>query len=41
MQISSFSIPGVLKVKLQNFTNPVKGEGHDTRIQLPKDLSAN
>jgi hypothetical protein len=33
---SSFSIPGVLDVKLENFVNPVTGEEQDTKIQLPK-----
>lgn len=33
---SSFSIPGVLDVMLENFVNPVTGEEQDTRIQLPK-----
>lgn len=33
---SSFSIPGILDVKLENFVNPVTGEEQDTKIQLPK-----
>ena len=33
---SSFSIPGVLDVKLEYFVNPVTGEEQDTKIQLPK-----
>ena len=33
---SSFSIPSILDVKLENFVNPVTGEEQDTRIQIPK-----
>lgn len=33
---SSFSIPGILNVKLESFLNPVTGEEQDTRIQLPR-----
>ena len=33
---SSFSIPGILNVKLKSFLNPVTGEEQDTRIQLPR-----
>jgi hypothetical protein len=33
---SSFSVPGVLDVQLENFANPVTGEEQDTKIQLPK-----
>jgi hypothetical protein len=33
---SSFSIPCVQDVKLENFVNPVTGEDQDTKIQLPK-----
>ncbi|MDQ5870383.1 MAG: DUF1326 domain-containing protein [Thermoproteota archaeon] len=33
---SSFSIPDILDVKLENFVNPVTGEEQDTKIQLPK-----
>jgi len=33
---SSFSVPGVMDVKLENFMNPVTGGEQDTKIQLPK-----
>jgi len=33
---SSFSIPGIVDVKLENFVNPVTGQEQDTKIQLPK-----
>lgn len=33
---SSFSVPNVMDVQLENFKNPVTGEEQDTRIQLPK-----
>jgi hypothetical protein len=33
---SSFSVPGVMDVKLENFINPVTGAEQDTKIQLPK-----
>jgi hypothetical protein len=33
---SSFSVPGIIDVKLENFRNPVTGEDQDTKIQLPK-----
>jgi hypothetical protein len=33
---SSFSIPGIMDVQIENFTNPVTGQEQDTRIQLPK-----
>jgi hypothetical protein len=33
---SSFSVPGVMDVQTENFTNPVTGEEQDTKIQLPK-----
>jgi hypothetical protein len=33
---SSFSVPGVIDVKLENFINPVTGAEQDTKIQLPK-----
>jgi hypothetical protein len=33
---SSFSVPNVINVKLENFKNPVTGEEQDTRVQLPK-----
>ena len=33
---SSFSVPGIIDVKLENFINPVTGDEQDTKIQLPK-----
>jgi hypothetical protein len=33
---SSFSVPGIIGVQLENFKNPVTGEEQDTKIQLPK-----
>jgi hypothetical protein len=33
---SSFSVPGVIDVKVESFRNPVTGEEQDTKIQLPK-----
>jgi hypothetical protein len=33
---SSFSIPGILNVKLESFLKPVTWEEQDTRIQLPR-----
>lgn len=33
---SSFSVPGILDVKTEGFTNPVTGEEQDTKLQLPK-----
>ena len=33
---SSFSVPGVMDVQTESFTNPVTGEEQDTKIQLPK-----
>ena len=33
---SSFSVPGIIDVKLENFINPVTGAEQDTKIQLPK-----
>jgi hypothetical protein len=33
---SSFSVPGVMDVHTESFTNPVTGEEQDTKIQLPK-----
>jgi hypothetical protein len=33
---SSFSVPGVIDVQLENFKNPVTGEEQDTKIQIPK-----
>ena len=32
---SSFSVPGIIDVKLENFINPVTGDEQDTKIQLP------
>jgi hypothetical protein len=33
---SSFSVPGVIDVKIESFKNPVTGEEQDTKIQIPK-----
>ena len=33
---SSFSVPGIIDVKLENFINPVTGDEQDIKIQLPK-----
>jgi hypothetical protein len=33
---SSFSVPGIVNVEVENFTNPVTGEEQDTKIQIPK-----
>ena len=33
---SSFSVPGIIDVQLENFKNPVTGEEQDTKVQLPK-----
>lgn len=33
---SSFSVPGILDVETEGFTNPVTGEEQDTKLQLPK-----
>jgi hypothetical protein len=33
---SSFSVPGILDVQLENFVNPVTGEEQDTKIQMSK-----
>jgi hypothetical protein len=33
---SSFSVPGILDVQVENFINPVTGEEQDTKVQLPK-----
>jgi hypothetical protein len=33
---SSFSVPDIIDVQVENFTNPVTGEEQDTKIQLPK-----
>jgi hypothetical protein len=35
---SSFSVPGIVNVEVENFTNPVTGEEQDTKIQLPQGL---
>jgi hypothetical protein len=33
---SSFSVPEIMEVQVENFKNPVTGEDQDTKIQLPK-----
>lgn len=33
---SSFSVPGVMDVQIDSFTNPVTGEEQDIKVQLPK-----
>jgi hypothetical protein len=33
---SSFSVPGVMDVQIESFTNPVTGDEQDTKVQLPK-----
>src|SRR5919106_1068735 len=33
---SSFSVPGIIDVELESFKDPVTGEEHEARIQLPK-----
>ena len=33
---SSFSVPGIMEVQIENFKNPVSGEEQDTKVQLPK-----
>jgi hypothetical protein len=33
---SSFSVPGIMNVQTESFTNPVTREEQDTKIQLPK-----
>ncbi|HKU49596.1 MAG TPA: DUF1326 domain-containing protein [Nitrososphaera sp.] len=33
---SSFSVPGVLDVQVENFKNPVTGEEQDTKLNLPQ-----
>lgn len=33
---SSFSVPGIMDVRLENFVNPVTGDEQYTKIQLPK-----
>jgi hypothetical protein len=35
---SSFSVPGIIDVEVENFINPVTGEEQDTKIQLSKGL---
>ena len=33
---STFSVPGVLDVQVENFKNPVTGEDHETKMNLPQ-----
>jgi len=33
---SSFSVPNVMDVHVESFTNPVTGEEQETKVQLPK-----
>jgi hypothetical protein len=33
---SSFSVPGIIDVELESFKDPVTGEEHEARLQLPK-----
>src|SRR5918996_738346 len=33
---SSFSVPGIMDVQVENFINPVTGEEQDTRVDIPK-----
>jgi len=33
---SGFSVPEVMDVQIESFTNPVTGEEQDTKVQLPK-----
>lgn len=33
---SSFSVPGIIDVQVENFISPVTGEEQDTKVQLPK-----
>jgi hypothetical protein len=33
---SSFSVPGIIDVQVENFINPVTGEEQDTKIQIPR-----
>src|ERR671914_2417430 len=33
---SSFSVPGIVNVEVESFTNPVTGEEQDTKIQIPR-----
>jgi hypothetical protein len=35
---SSFSVPGIMDVRLENFVNPVTGDEQYTKIQLPKGV---
>jgi hypothetical protein len=35
---SSFSVPGVMDVQIESFTNPVTGEEQDTIVELPKGV---
>ena len=35
---SSFSVPGIIDVQVENFINPVTGEEQDTKIQIPKRI---
>jgi hypothetical protein len=35
---SSFSVPGIVNVEFESFTNPVTGEEQDTKVQLPKGI---
>jgi hypothetical protein len=32
---SSFSVPGIIDVKIESFKSPVTGEEQDTKIQIP------
>lgn len=36
---SSFSVPGVMDVQLESFKNPVTGEEHEVKVQLPKGFA--
>ena len=38
---SSFSVPGIIDVKLENFINPVTGEDQDTKDSYRKDSYGN
>ena len=38
---SSFSVPGVIDVRLENFMSPVTGAEQDTKINYQKDLYGN
>jgi hypothetical protein len=33
---SSFSVPDIINVEVESFTNPVTDEEQDTKIQIPK-----